>query len=92
MGISNEDFSQKIDFCKFLEGNKSETIVTSPDNNNLISPKDLSKSQDLNPANSRMGRRKQVAPQKAAGTDGRTQLFDMHFCLFAQGDKQFYAV
>ena len=66
-----------------LEANKSETIVTSPNNNNLISPKDLSKSQDLNPANSRMGRRKQVAPQKAAGTDGRTQLFDMHFCLFA---------
>ena len=66
-----------------LEANKSETIVTSPNNNNLQSPKDLTKSQDLNPA-SRMGRRKQVAPQKAAGTDGRNQVFAYIFVLFLQ--------
>ena len=73
-----------------LEANKSETIVTSPNNNNLTSPKDLTKSQDLNPA-SRMGRRKQVAPQKAAGTDGKNQVFAYIFVL-CQGGKQFYAV
>ena len=73
-----------------LEANKSETIVTSPNNNNLTSPKDLTKSQDLNPA-SRMGRRKQVAPQKAAGTDGRSQVFAYIFVL-CLGGKQFYAV